>query len=228
MNRIIEAVFRTGIYRLHAEVIAALRLEKRMDTRRFPDWVYYLDENIENILMFPMFLAMMLIMSIDVIRRNLGHNQWSWGIYTCIFLFIWFSWLGCSYNVKRRSHLRFSTLRDRLPRKFQFCLLMLDYLLWISFAVIAIYFAWFQVLKLEDLGALAYGTEWLPMWIAPACIPVSFSLLLFRVAQCAIKDIRDMRSGAPLRIHPEQRSQDACPLSATSKAWLSGELPATK
>ncbi|MEN6438580.1 MAG: TRAP transporter small permease subunit [Syntrophobacter sp.] len=173
-----------------------------MAVRKLPGWVHYLDKNLENIMIFPMYFAMMLVMAIDVVRRNLWNAQWPWGIYTCILLFVWFSWLGCSYNVKRRGHLRLSTVRDRLPRKFQFALLMLDYSLWVVYAFICIYFTCYQIEKLKGMEALVYGAEWLPMWIVPAAIPVSFSLLLFRVGQCAYEDIRAMRSGAPLQTQP--------------------------
>ncbi|MEM5788968.1 MAG: TRAP transporter small permease subunit [Syntrophobacteraceae bacterium] len=174
-----------------------------MAERKVPKWLHYLDENIENIVIFPMYFAMMMIMAIDVIRRNLVSSQWPWGIYTCIFLFVWFSWLGCSYNVKQRAHLRLSSLRDKLPRKAQFGLLMLDYSLWFVYGIISVYFTWSQIVRLRDMEALVYGTEWLPMWIAPACIPVAFALLMFRVVQCALEDIKAMRTGEPLQTQPK-------------------------
>jgi len=173
-----------------------------MTARKLPEWVHFLDRNIENIIIFPMYLSMMLIMAIDVVRRNLWKTQWPWGIYTCILLFVWFSWLGCSYNVKHRSHLRLSSVRDRLPRKAQFALLMLDYSLWVVYSGICIYFTWYQIEKLKSMEALVYGSEWLPMWIVPAAIPVSLGLLLFRVGQCAYEDIKAIRTGAPLQTQP--------------------------
>jgi len=168
-----------------------------------PKWLTYLDENIENVLIFPMYFSMMMIMAVDVIRRNLVHSQWAWGNYVCISLFVWFSWLGCSYNIKERAHLRLSSLRDKLPRGIQFCLLMLDYVLWIAFAAIASYFSWFQIVRLHSAGSLVYGAEWIPQWVVPLCIPVSFTIIVFRVFQCVWEDIHAMRTGEPLQMQPK-------------------------
>ena len=53
-----------------------------------------------------------------------------------------------------------------------------------------------------SVGALMYGTESIPKWLVPLCIPVSFSILFFRVIQCAIQDIKDFRNNRPLKLDP--------------------------
>lgn len=169
-----------------------------MARRKFPNWVYYLDRNIEHIIIFPMYFAMMLIMTVDAVRHHIWNTHYAWGSYTCILLFVWFSWLGCSYNVKQRGHFRLRVVRDKLPRKIQFALLMLEYALWAVYSFVCIYLGYSQIEKLKSIGSLVYGTDWLPMWILPACFPIGFSLLLFRVGQCAHEDIQAMRTGVPL------------------------------
>jgi TRAP-type C4-dicarboxylate transport system permease small subunit len=162
----------------------------------------YVDEHLENFLVFPMYFIMMALMAIGVIQRFVFKFAWRWGTYICIALFCWFSWLGCSRNVKERAHLRLSFLRSKLPRKIQFALLMLDYALWIAFAIIASYFSVIQIFKLASVGAMVYGTESIPKWIVPLCIPVSFTVLVFRVIQNIIVDVRDFRSNRPLKLNP--------------------------
>ena len=162
----------------------------------------FLDENLEKTLVFPMYFIMMALMAIGVIQRFFFKFAWHWSTYVCIALFCWFSWLGCAWNVKERAHLRLSSFRAKLPRKIQFVLLMSDYALWIAFAVIASYFSIIQIFKLASVGAVVYGTESLPKWIVPLCIPVSFTVLVFRVIQNIIVDVRDFRSGQPLKLNP--------------------------
>ena len=89
-----------------------------------------------------------------------------------------------------------------MPRGVQFGLLMLDYVLWIAFGIIAAYFSITQIARLHEVGALIYGTETIPKWVVPLCIPVSFSILFFRVIQCAIQDIKDFRNNEPLKLDP--------------------------
>ena len=162
----------------------------------------FLDENLENVLVFPMYFIMMALVAIGVIQRFFFKFAWHWGTYVCIALFCWFSWLGCAWNVKERAHLRLSSFRAKLPRKVQFVLLMADYALWIAFAVIASYFSVIQIARLASVGAVVYGTESLPKWIVPLCIPVSFTVLVFRIIQNIIIDVGDFRSGRPLKLDP--------------------------
>ena len=164
--------------------------------------LHWLDQNIENALIFPMYFIMMAIMAIGVVQRLLFRTSWHWAVYICIGLFVWFSWLGCSWNVKERSHLRLSSFRNKMPRNVQLGLLMLDYILWIAFGIIASYFSVIQIMRLHDVGALIYGTETIPKWVVPLCIPVSFSILIFRVIQCAIQDIKDFKRNEPLKMDP--------------------------
>jgi TRAP-type C4-dicarboxylate transport system permease small subunit len=164
--------------------------------------LHWLDQNIENALIFPMYFIMMAIMAIGVVQRFFFRTSFHWAVYVCIGLFVWFSWLGCSWNVKERSHLRLSSFRTKMPRNVQLSLLMLDYILWIAFGIIASYYSMLQIIRLHDVGALIYGTETIPKWLVPACIPASFSILIFRVFQCAIQDIKDFKRNEPLKIDP--------------------------
>jgi len=164
--------------------------------------LHWLDQNIENILIFPMYFLMMAIMAIGVVQRFFFKTAFHWAVYVCIGLFVWFSWLGCSWNVKERAHLRLAAFRSKLPRGAQFSLLMLDYTLWIAFGIIAAYFSVTQIVRLHEVGALIYGTESIPKWLVPLCIPVSFSILFIRVIQCAIQDIKDFRNNKPLKLNP--------------------------
>jgi C4-dicarboxylate transporter DctQ subunit len=162
----------------------------------------WLDQNVENALIFPMYFIMMAIMAIGVIQRFFFKTSFHWAVYVCIGLFVWFSWLGCSWNVKERAHLRLGAFRNKMPRNVQLGLLMLDYVLWISFGIIASYYSVIQIIRLQDVGALMYGTESIPKWVVPACIPVSFTILFVRVIQCAIQDIKDFVRKEPLKLDP--------------------------
>jgi len=59
-----------------------------------------------------------------------------------------------------------------------------------------------QIIRLHEVGALIYGTETIPKWVVPACIPASFTVLVVRVIQCAIQDIKDYIRNDPLKMNP--------------------------
>ena len=161
-----------------------------------------LDEHVENALIFPMYFMMMAIMAVGVIQRFVFNTAFHWAVYVCIALFVWLTWLGCSWNVKERSHLRLSAFRNKMPRGIQLCLLMLDYSLWIGFGAIVTYYSIDQIELLYRIGAVVYGTESIPKWIVPLCIPIAFSVLFVRVIQCAVQDVKDYINKRPLKMEP--------------------------
>jgi TRAP-type C4-dicarboxylate transport system permease small subunit len=59
-----------------------------------------------------------------------------------------------------------------------------------------------QIIRLHEVGALIYGTETIPKWVVPACIPVSFTILFVRVIQCAVQDIKDYIRNETLKMNP--------------------------
>lgn len=152
--------------------------------------LHWLDENIENSLMFVTYAACAIIIFEEVIRRFALRQQAPWSTTIPIYLFLWFSWLGASYNTKRRSHLCFTEIRTRLSYNWQFVCLMLDAALWIFLAAIVIRYAWDQVALQYNIGAIVAGTDDVPLWPAYFAIPAAWGLLVFRVIQNVITDIR--------------------------------------
>jgi TRAP-type C4-dicarboxylate transport system permease small subunit len=165
--------------------------------------IRWLDHYFEDTLIFPLYFCAMWLMAIGVVQRFFFHYAWHWAIQVNVAMFVWFSWIGCSVNVKNRSHLSLLTVREKLPRKVQFSLLMVDYALWLVFAFIASYYTIPQIFHLQAMHSLVYGSEIIPKWTEPLCIPVAFSLIAIRVIQKAREDILAMKRGGPLKIAPE-------------------------
>lgn len=165
--------------------------------------IRWLNDHVEDSFIFPLYFCAMWIMAIGVIQRFFFHYSWHWGIEVNVAMFVWFSWVGCAVNVKNRSHLTLNTLRAKMPRSAQFALLMLDYVLWIVFAFIASYHVIPQIFRLHAMDSMIYGSALIPKWSEPLCIPVAFTMVVFRVIQKAIEDIKDFRRGAPMKIAPE-------------------------
>ncbi len=160
----------------------------------------WLDQNIERILILVGYSIMAGIIFIEVIRRFVFGEQAAWSSTIPIYLFLWVVWTGCTYNVKIRTHLRFDELRVRLPYQAQFACLLLDALLWIIFSVIVIYYTTEQVLLSRDNFAIVQGTDDVLQWWFYTATPLTFSLLIVRVLQNTIEDIRTFWSGKPFRL----------------------------
>jgi len=160
----------------------------------------WLNANIENIVIFPSYFLAMWVMAIEVLQRMWG-GSWPWANYVCMTLFCWFSWVGCSWNIKERAHLRLGAFRVRASRSVQFSLLLLDYALWLIFAGIAMKAIISLMIRNYEMQGIIYGTG-IPTWLGPLFLPFAFSLIVFRVIQCIVVDAKDYKSGAPLKLTP--------------------------
>ena len=160
----------------------------------------WLDANIEKMVILVCYVTMAGIIFVEVIRRFLFNEQVPWSTTVPVYLFLWIVWLGCAYNVKIRSHLRFDELRLRLPYAGQFACLCLDALLWIAFSVIVIFYTGEQVWLSYDNFAIVQGTDDVMQWWFYLATPLAFSLLIVRVLQNFRRDLSCFRAGRPFNL----------------------------
>ena len=157
-----------------------------------------IERNIEKTAILLCYTSMAGIIFVEVIRRFLFNEQAPWSTTIPIYLFLWLTWMGASYNTMRRSHLRFTEVRERLPYKAQFACLLLDAVCWFGMGAIVIYYSIEQVYISWDNFAIVQGTDDVMQWWFYMATPVAWSLLLIRVLQNLVQDIRTFRAGEPL------------------------------
>lgn len=160
----------------------------------------WLDANVEKTVILVCYLAMTGIIFVEVIRRFAFGQQAAWSSTIPIYLFLWVTWIGCAYTAKKRSHLRFEELRARLPYFGQFCVVTLDHLLWIGFSIIVIYFSAEQVQLSYDNFAIVQGTDDVMQWWFYMATPLAFVLIIFRVMQNLVEDVRRFKKREPFLI----------------------------
>ncbi len=158
----------------------------------------WLNDNIEKVFILVSYSAMGTIIFVEVIRRFAFSVQSPWSTTIPIYLFLWLTWMGTSYNTKNRSHLRFSEVRERLSYNGQFACLMLDSLLWYAFGAVVIYFSIEQVQISYDNFSIVQGTDDVMQWWFYLATPLAWSLLLFRVTQNLLQDVKCFRAKEPL------------------------------
>ena len=159
----------------------------------------WLDWNLEKIVLVSAYSACTLIIAVEVFRRYVLSLQAPWSTTIPSYMFLWLTWLGAAYCVKIRAHLCFNEIRDRMPRTWQYVLTQLDYVLYVVFALVVIYWSGDLVMLQFNIESIVPGTDDLPSWLFYSATPVGWSLLIFRVAQNVIEDARDFRSGRPLK-----------------------------
>ncbi len=159
--------------------------------RRFYNWV---DQNLEYWLMNTCYLVIVLIVFEEAVRRYIFKSQTPWSAQAAIYLFIWMSWIGCAFAVKKRAHIRFEEIRNRLPYRAQFALLIVDHICWVALSVIIFVYSVQSVLLQARLGSTVQGTDNFSLWIAFLGIPFGWSLVVWRTLQCAFEDYQNFRA----------------------------------
>lgn len=168
----------------------------------------WLDENLEKYIIIVAFAFCAGIIAVEVFRRFVFNVQAPWSTFIPSYLFLWLTWLGCAYCVKLRNHLSFGEVRDRLPRRVQYLLMQFDYVLFLVFGGMAIYYSAELVNLHITIESIVPGTDDLPSWVFYSATPVGWSLLGWRVLQNAMEDYRDYRSGAPLKLRGMAMAKD--------------------
>ena len=161
----------------------------------------WLDENIEKSIILVSYVLMTGIIFVEVIRRFAFGQQAPWSSTIPIYLFLWVTWIGCAYNCKRRSHLRFEEFRMRLPYGGQFLCLMVDHLIWIGFSILVIYYSVQQVQLSYDNFAIVQGTDDVMQWWFYTATPIGFGLVIYRVLRNLMDDIRRFRNNEPMLVN---------------------------
>lgn len=161
----------------------------------------WLDENIEKSIILVSYVLMTAIIFVEVIRRFAFGQQAAWSSTIPIYLFLWVTWIGCAYNCKRRSHLRFEEFRMRLPYSGQFFCLVVDHLVWIGFSLLVIYYSMQQVQIAYDNFAIVQGTDDVMQWWFYTATPIGFGLVIYRVLRNLADDIRRYRNNEPMMVN---------------------------
>lgn len=160
----------------------------------------WLDRNAERVLILLAYSAMALIIVYAVFERFVFKTQIPWSSSIPIYLFLWVTWIGCSHNVRKRTHLVFNDIRLRMPYGLQFAMMWLDALLWIVFGAIVLYFTVEQTRLVEMNFAIVQGTDNVMQWWFYLATPLAWALLIFRALQNLADDIGRFRRRQPFLV----------------------------
>ena len=158
-------------------------------------FVPLVERHLEPTVMVVAYLAIGYIIFAGVIQRFFLSGQPPWSTTIPPFLFLVMTWVGCSYNVKLRTHLSFAEFRRAAPRPVQIFLLMLDAVLWLGFAWIVVVTTSQESVRAAANFAIMLGTDNVMQWWFLVTVPIAFILLSARVIQNAVRDFKAFRDG---------------------------------
>lgn len=171
-------------------------------------FVPFLDKHLEAYVMVVSYLTIGGIIFFGVIQRFLPGmlgmdptavptwlQPWPWTTTLPPFLFLVMTWVGCSHNVKLRTHLAFAEFRGAMPRAAQFACLTMDALLWIGFSWVVVVTSSRIVANSASNFQIMMGTDGLMQWWFLMSVPLSFVFLIARVMENWLEDLGNYRAG---------------------------------
>ncbi len=149
----------------------------------------FLFEHYEEIILAPGMAVMLLINFANILGRYVFQVSWAATEEVCVICFVYISLIGAAVAVKRRMHLGFTLILEKLPPKAR---LVFDGL--ITAAVIGlmslmIYYG-YLVCANQVSHSSATPAMRIPLVYASASVPLSGLTIIIRSVQVYIEDIR--------------------------------------
>lgn len=153
-----------------------------------------IDRNGERYLMLVLYCFIVFVIVTEVVRRFVLDFSSLWGEEAARFAFIYLGWIGASYGVKQRAHIRFDFLTRLLPPRAAGAVFLFSELATLVFACFALYWSFQSLLTMVHFGALSPALRIPQAWFA-AAIPLGFAMMTVRIVQSALRDWRCLRDG---------------------------------
>ena len=156
-----------------------------------------LDQNAERWLLLVFYVMLVLTMAIEVLRREVFSYSSIWGEEVVRYSFIYLAWVGAAVAVKERVHIRIDVIMHYLGPRPKALLYIFGDLVMFVVAIIALYWSFEAVHVSAKFGSVTDGLRVSRVWALMA-VPLGFSLLMLRLVQSFIRDVRCIRDGKPV------------------------------
>ncbi|MCF7936757.1 MAG: TRAP transporter small permease [Synergistales bacterium] len=144
---------------------------------------------LEELLVVTSLLVMVIVNFGNVISRYLIHASWSFSEEIMVILFVYNSFLGASIAYKRGAHLGFTALTDLLPVSLRRKVVVLIGMLTVALMAV-LSKAGYEMVQSQMMFNQRTPALGLPEWLAGASVPLGALLIILRVIQSTIIELR--------------------------------------
>ncbi|WP_299652899.1 TRAP transporter small permease [uncultured Jannaschia sp.] len=153
-----------------------------------------IDRNLERWALLVFYTMLVGTMAIEVMRREVFAYSSIWGEEVVRYAFIYLVWIGAAAAVRDRAHIRIDVLFHYLPPRGKAALYIFGDLVMAAVACLALWWSFDTVEVSWRFGSVTDGLRVSKVW-ALAAVPIGFTLILVRLIQSFLRDVRDLRRG---------------------------------
>ncbi|WP_348774429.1 TRAP transporter large permease subunit [Cytobacillus oceanisediminis] len=163
---------------------------------RFIKAVKFIDLRFEEILIVAGFMLFILLINLQVINRYVLPfieiaNITTWTEETSRYLFIFVSFLGASFAIKKRDSIQVTAVVDRFPAGLQRSIQLANSIFMLNFSYMMVTNG-FNLISFQFETAQTTPALTIPMAIPYSSVPIGFLLIAFRLIQNLLHDAKDM------------------------------------
>ena len=151
-----------------------------------------LDEKLEEYFLVVLLFIMVVLIFAQIVMRYVFSNSLSWSEELSRYLFLWITWVGSSYGVKKKSHVAITVLEKKMPGAGKVVLTVIISLIWLCFALFLSIKGFELFNKIAEMDVRSPSMQ-MPMKFAYASVPVGATLMTLRLIQNFIEYFRKVK-----------------------------------
>ena len=154
-----------------------------------------IDEHFEEAIVVVLMALMSVLIGVQIFMRYVMGASLSWSEELSRYFFIWATYIGIAYAVRKDAHIRVTMGTDLLSARGQAYVRVLTHIVFGAFALFVMYQGWFMVEKTLRFGQKSASLG-IPMGIIYLAPFTGFLLVLLRLIQSTVIDLRIAMKGA--------------------------------
>lgn len=156
-----------------------------METKK-EKWYNDIEANICVILA----IAMLVILSEQVISRYFFHKTTGWADESARYMLVWFAYFAASIAIFKNAHIKIDAVLAFWPRAARPYLKLFSNAIFFVYCIVVAYFSFNLVMDLRASGGISLGMG-LPLWVVYSILPIGHILWAIRLVQLEIKWIKN-------------------------------------
>ena len=156
-----------------------------------------LNKNAERWALLVFYTMLVATMAVEVIRREVFAYSSIWGEEIVRYAFIYLAWIGAASAVRERAHIRIDVIFNYLGPRMKTLLYIFGDLVMLVVALFAVWWSFETFLVSWKFESVSHGLRVWMVWFL-AAVPIGFSLMIFRLIQSLLRDVKDLLHGRPV------------------------------
>ncbi|MBA3042787.1 MAG: TRAP transporter small permease [Alphaproteobacteria bacterium] len=152
------------------------------------------DEHLEEAVVVALMAMMSALIGLQIFMRYVMGASLSWSEELSRYFFIWATYIGIAYAVRKDAHIRVTMATDLLSPKGQAVIRILTHIIFGAFALFVMYQGWFMVEKTFRFGQKSASLG-MPMGIIYLAPFTGLLLVVLRLIQAIVTDLRAAGQG---------------------------------